>query len=221
METQAGDRMSTMNTDEIKIIPLEESHLVEATRICAEAFLNEPGAVATIGKTPEKRLPLLREHFGAQAKLSLAGGVSRCALMNGKIVGAMIISPPGNAGVSGLDMLKLVLRVVFKTSPAILWRAIKSSAEDEKHRPKEPNNFLEIIAVDPKRQGQGIGKAMLSHLTGMSDSEGILTYLSTTDPRTLPLYRRHGFKVISETNELGIPNYHLVRKRKPMKGGSA
>ena len=201
-----------MNTSKIKIVPLEESHLAEATRIFAEAFVDEPGSVATIGKTPEKRLPLLKRHFGAQARLSLAGGASKCTLINGKIAGAMIISPPGNAAVSGLEMLRLVLGVVFTTSPAILWRAMKSSAEDEKHRPKEPNNFLEIIAVDPKRQGQGIGGAMLSHLTGMSDKDGILTYLSTTDPKTVPLYRKHGFKVISETNELGIPNYHLVRK---------
>jgi len=204
-----------MGTSEIEIVPLERSHLESATHIIAEAFVDEPGAVRIIGKSPEKRLPLLRKHFGMQAELSLAQGASRCALLNGELVGVMIISAPGEEAVSGFDMIRLLLRAMFKTSPGILWRGLKSSLEDEKNRPEESNCCLETIAVDPKHQGRGIGGALLAHLIEMSDAEGILTYLSTTDPKALPFYQRNGFEIVSETNGLGIPNHHMVRKPIP------
>ena len=56
------------------------------------------------------------------------------------------------------------------------------------------------------------GGAMMVHLTELADRQGVLTYLSTTDPKTVPFYKKYGFQVISETNSLGISNYHLVRK---------
>ena len=31
---------------------------------------------------------------------------------------------------------------------------------------------------------------------------------------TVPLYKKHGFQIISETNELKIPDYHMTRKPK-------
>jgi len=201
-----------LDTGEIEIVPLEKDHIEKATFLIAEAFVNEPGTVATIRKSLEKRLPLLRKHFGAQTKFSLPRGVSRGAFLNGELVGVMIISAPGKETITNLEMAKLLLSALFQTNPGILWRGMKSSMEDDAHRPKEPNSRRETIAVDPKRQGRGIGSTMLSYLTDLADREGVLTYLSTTDPKTVPFYKTHGFRIISETNELGIPNYHLVRK---------
>ena len=86
------------------------------------------------------------------------------------------------------------------------------SLEDERGHPKEPNYCLDTIAVDPNHQGRGIGGALLSYLTNMSDAEGVLTCLSTTDPKTLPFYQKNGFEIVSETNGLGLPNYHMHRK---------
>lgn len=94
-----------------------------------------------------------------------------------------------------------------------MWRGMKSAMEDEANRPKEPNYCLETIAVHPKFQGRGIGGAMMAHLTDIADREGVLTYLSTTDPKTVPFYERLGFRVISQTDSLGIPNYHMVRRK--------
>lgn len=208
--------MQAMDTDTIEIVPLEKPHVRKAVVVIADAFVNEPGAVATIRKTPEKRLPLLRKHFGAQVAFSLSQGASRCAVLDGELVGAMIITAPGAEPPSAVDMLKLLPGMLLRSNPGILWRGIRSSMEDERNRPKEPNYFLDLLAVAPKFKGQGIGNAMLKHLTDMSDREGILTYLCTTEPKTLPLYEKHGFEIITETRELKIPNYHMVRKPKTL-----
>jgi GNAT superfamily N-acetyltransferase len=204
-----------MDSDTIEIIPLEKSHIRMATAVIADAFVNEPGAVAIIRKTPEKRIPLLRKHFGTQVALSLSQDASRCAVLDGELVGVMIVTPPGAEPPGSLDMLKLLPRMLLQSNPAIVWRGIKTVMEDENNRPKEPNYCLETLAVAPKLQGHGVGSTMLKHLTGMSDREEILTYLSTTDPKTLPFYEKHGFEIVSETREIKIPNYHLVRKQKP------
>ena len=202
-----------MDTNTIEIVPLEKLHVRKATAVIADAFVNEPGAVATIRKTPEKRLPLLRKYFGAQVALSLSQGASRCALLDGELVGAMIVTAPGAKPLSTLDMLKLLPRMLSQSNPGILWRGIKSSMEDERNRPKAPNYCLDLLAVAPNFQGQGIGSTMLTHLTDTADREELLTYLSTTDPKTLPFYEKHGFEIISETREIKIPNYHMVRKQ--------
>ena len=203
-----------MHAGAIEIVPLDRTHMSRARTLMAEAFLEEPGAVATIRKGPEKRLPILKAHFGAEAGAALPQGLSRCALLDEKVAGIMIVTAPGGKTVSTLDMARLALQALFSGNLGMLWRGIKSSFEDNRHRPKEPNYYLEVIAVDPKFQGRGVGGAMLSHLIDTADAEGLPIYVSTTDPKTMPLYRKYGFHTISETNELKIPNYHMVRKPK-------
>ena len=201
-----------MHASAIVIVPLEASHMSKAKTLMAEAFLEEPGAVATIRKSPQKRLPILKAHFGAEAEAALPQGLCRCALLDEEVAGVMIVTAPGGKTVSTLDMVSLALQALFSGNLGMLWRGIKSSFEDNRHRPKGPNYYLEVIAVDPKFQRIGIGTAMLSHLIDTADAEGLPTYLSTTAPKTVPLYRKYGFQTISETNELKIPNYHMVRK---------
>lgn len=203
-----------MHAGAIEIVPLDRMYMSRAKALMAEAFLEEPGAMATIRKKPEKRLPILKAHFGAEAEAALPQGLSRCALLDEEIAGVMIVTAPGSKTVSTLDMVSLALQALFSGNLGMLWRGMKSTIEDDRHRPKEPNYYLEVIAVDPKFQGIGIGAAMLSHLIDTADAEGLPTYLSTTAPKTVPLYRKYGFQIISETNELKIPNYHMVRKPK-------
>ena len=204
-----------MNTTNIEIVPLEEHHIPEAASVIAEAFLDEPGTVAVVRSTPEKRLRILKKHFRMQASMGLSQGASRCAIHNGEIVAAMLITPPGKASTPPVvDMITIMVRSVFEVGPAMVCRGLRSSLDDEKHRPQEPNYFLEMLAINPHLQGQGIGSLLLSHLIEMADGEGVMVYLSTTQPRTVRLYERHGFKTIVQGKTLGVPNFHMVREAK-------
>jgi GNAT superfamily N-acetyltransferase len=212
---QSKDIATMVVKDTIEIVPLDRPRMSKVKTIMAEAFLEEPGAVVTIRRDPEKRLPILKVHFGAEAEAALPKGLSGCALFDGEVAGVMIITGPGRGQiVSTFDMAKLALQALFSANLGMLWRSVKSSLEDAKHRPKGPNYYLEVLAVAPKFQGKGIGGAMLSKLTDFADGDGLATYLSTTEPKTVPLYKRHGFQIISETSELNIPNYHMTRKPK-------
>jgi ribosomal protein S18 acetylase RimI-like enzyme len=66
----------------------------------------------------------------------------------------------------------------------------------EKCHPSEPHWHLTLIGVDPLLQGQGFGSTLLKQGLDRCDREHSPAYLESTNPRNVPLYERHGFKVI-------------------------
>jgi ribosomal protein S18 acetylase RimI-like enzyme len=65
-----------------------------------------------------------------------------------------------------------------------------------RHHPKEPHWYLPLIGVDPPRQGQGHGAALLKYGLAACDRDGTAAYLESTNPRNVPLYQRHGFDIL-------------------------
>jgi len=197
---------------EVEIRPIGESDLDAAAGLIAAAFLDEPGTLGVIKRSPRKRRRILERFFTTQLMLNLRQGVSTCSFLNGELVGVMVLSGPDNNSIPTGEVIRFLLRMMLHVSPAILWRGFTSSLLDEKHRPDRPHYYLETLAVDPQLQRRGIGAALLSYLTDKADREGILVYLSTTDPRNVPLYERHGFRTVSETEQSGVPSYHMERR---------
>ncbi len=62
----------------------------------------------------------------------------------------------------------------------------------------QPHWHLPLIGVEPARQGQGHGSAMLRHALRWCDGARLPAYLESTTPGNIPLYERHGFEVIGE-----------------------
>jgi ribosomal protein S18 acetylase RimI-like enzyme len=61
------------------------------------------------------------------------------------------------------------------------------------HHPSEPHWYLPLIGVDPLRQHQGHGSALLQHALRECDREHAPAYLESSNPANIPLYERHGF----------------------------
>src|SRR5262249_6896086 len=64
--------------------------------------------------------------------------------------------------------------------------------------PSVPHWYLPFIGVDPARQGLGLGSLLLQPALSRADQDGVECRLSTQQPRTLPLYQRHGFEIAAE-----------------------
>jgi GNAT superfamily N-acetyltransferase len=73
------------------------------------------------------------------------------------------------------------------------------------YHPHEPHWYLPLIGVDPTKQGQGYGSALLKHSLQYCDAEGLLAYLESTNPRNNPLYERFGFETIGLIQVDGSP----------------
>lgn len=74
---------------------------------------------------------------------------------------------------------------------------------EDKH-PDEPEHwYLEVLAVDLDRQGQGIGSACMQPVLARADADGTPCYLESSNLRNVPLYERHGFQV---TDVVDLPD---------------
>jgi GNAT superfamily N-acetyltransferase len=71
--------------------------------------------------------------------------------------------------------------------------------------PRETHWHLPLIGVDPGRQGQGIGGALLRQVLTTCDAEQIPAYLEATSPRNVPLYERHGFEALGSIQVADSP----------------
>ena len=68
----------------------------------------------------------------------------------------------------------------------------------ESRLPDEPHWHLFFLGVDPERQGQGVGSALMRPMLERLDREGTPVYLEASTERSRALYIRHGFVCLDE-----------------------
>ena len=66
-----------------------------------------------------------------------------------------------------------------------------------------PHWYMWGLAVDPVRQGQGIGAALLREGLRKVDGQGMPCYLETHAEQNLPFYEKEGFAVVRSEQVLG------------------
>jgi len=74
--------------------------------------------------------------------------------------------------------------------------------------------YLQFLGVEPARQGQGMGSALIRAMLQRADAERIPCYLDTFQPRNVPLYQKHGFKITIEEVEpnSGVRGWGFIRE---------
>jgi ribosomal protein S18 acetylase RimI-like enzyme len=77
-----------------------------------------------------------------------------------------------------------------------------------------PHWYLSAIGVEPERQGQGVGGALMQPILARADSEGTACYLETHREPNVRLYERHGFEVVCRADVPGhrVPVIAMLRK---------
>jgi ribosomal protein S18 acetylase RimI-like enzyme len=66
-----------------------------------------------------------------------------------------------------------------------------------------PHWYLGYLGARRDRQGEGLGSQLLREVLAPPDSDGLPAYLESSNERNLPLYERHGFRVVGELRALG------------------
>jgi GNAT superfamily N-acetyltransferase len=81
-----------------------------------------------------------------------------------------------------------------------------------------PHWYLDMIGVDPPRQGQGFSSLLLRPVLERLDRERIPCYLETNVEKNVGIYRRFGFDVIVEDKMpvTGLVTWAMVRGREPV-----
>ena len=96
--------------------------------------------------------------------------------------------------------------------PARLETAFLMFERMARYHPAGPHWYLPLIGVHPAQQGRGYGSVLLEHAAVRCDRDGLPAYLESTSPRSVNLYRRHGFEVVAEIREgIAPPIFPMVR----------
>jgi ribosomal protein S18 acetylase RimI-like enzyme len=82
------------------------------------------------------------------------------------------------------------------------------------YHPSEPHWYLPLMGVDPSQQGKGFGSALLHHTLMQFDHDNKLAYLESSNPRNIPLYKRHGFELLG-TIQIGTSPSIAPMLRRP------
>jgi GNAT superfamily N-acetyltransferase len=77
--------------------------------------------------------------------------------------------------------------------------------------PAEPHVHLGPIGVDPRRQRQGIGSALMARYIEHLDQEKTAGYLETDLPENVEFYKKFGFIVKHEEEIIGTPTWTMWR----------
>lgn len=101
---------------------------------------------------------------------------------------------------------------------AAIAEVLKGAVAEEKHEdlfsvleqmdqahPAFEHWYLPWLGVIPDAQGQGLGRQLLEHGLATVDRTHLPAFLETPNPRTVPLYERHGFVVSAESQSGGCP----------------
>lgn len=77
-----------------------------------------------------------------------------------------------------------------------------------------PHWYLSAIGVEPERQGQGVGSALMRPILDRADAQGVACYLETHREGNVRLYQRHGFEVVCRADVPGhaVPIWAMLRK---------
>jgi GNAT superfamily N-acetyltransferase len=169
--------------------------------VLARAFYDDPPLVWML-PNPATRLGRINRVFTAIIGIEALrhGGVD-IACDGEEILGGAIWLPP--------DRWKPRLRVQIRAAPRQMWalsprpgRMWRFGRTLEDAHPKEPHWYLEMIGVDPDRQGQGIASRLLRSRLKRCDQEEQPAYLETARPGLVSLYEHFGFR---RTRDLPLP----------------
>jgi len=107
--------------------------------------------------------------------------------------GAAIWARPGHWRAPPSQTLRSMrpMAAVFGRRTALaLWTLMRV----ERHHPRKPRHwYLHYLGVEPRRQGRGLGGALLAPMLELCDREGTPAYLESSTERNRLLYERNGF----------------------------
>jgi GNAT superfamily N-acetyltransferase len=82
-----------------------------------------------------------------------------------------------------------------------------------RYHPSESHWHLPLIGVDPFQHGKGFGSALLQHVLSQCDRDSKLAYLESTNPKNIPFYELHGFKLLGTIQSGMSPSVFPMLRR--------
>jgi GNAT superfamily N-acetyltransferase len=175
------------------IRPLDRDHHGEAARIITDALLHDPGWLAVgPSRTGHRRFVAERYHRAALKVTARYGGPIYGAFRENELAGVAVTFPPGRYPPPRHTEAKYVL-AFLAAGPGPIVRGLRTGAVQDQGHPHDEHVYLWFLAVDPKHQRGGVGRALLARVYEDADAP---VYLDTSNPGNVPYYASAGFEEI-------------------------
>jgi ribosomal protein S18 acetylase RimI-like enzyme len=175
------------------IRPLDTGHHREAARIVTDALLHDPGWLAVGPKhTAHRRFVAERFHRAALQVTARYGGPIYGAFRDQALAGVAVTFRPGAYPPPRRTDARYVL-AFLAAGPGPIARGLKTGEVQDSGHPDDPHVYLWFLAVDPKHQRGGVGRALLARVY---EDAGAPVYLDTSNPDNVPYYASAGFEEI-------------------------
>jgi len=199
----------------IEVRRAHEADIPVLAEVLARAFANDP-AISFFVKPADRRHE--RMFAGMEAMLRYGSAHLSDTYTTADLAGAAIWTPPGYSGLTLREWPGMLRQSLFMCG----WRGLAAIMsmhrlleERLKRHVPEQNYYLSVLGVDPARQGQGIGSALMQPILERCDLERVPASLATNLERNVGLYERHGFRVVDELPIPGTTIPTWIMRRDP------
>lgn len=195
------------------IVTLQEQGIGSAGETLARSFFEDPLTVYMFPDAGERER-LLSSHFTPFVRYGhLFGEVHTTPTLDAVAVWLppqAIEITPDRAARCGLDKVETV---VGNAAWDRFTRVLETAEHVHRSSVPGPHWYLPLIGVDPSRQGQGLGAALLQAMFARIDGDGLPCYLETFQPTNVPFYQRHGFQVAATGTDAdsGLSYWAFIR----------
>jgi len=179
-------------------VRLVESQMGAAAVVLSRAFQEDAGTAYMIPEmvARSRGLPFL---FAPLIRYALAHGEAHTT-ENADAVALWL--PPGGTNPTNEGMGQAGIgEAAQELGDVVMGRIINLTTYLEiihAHEMPGPHWRLSFLGVEPERQGQGVGGALIRPMLARIADAGVPAYLDTLEARTVPFYERQGFRVVAE-----------------------
>jgi GNAT superfamily N-acetyltransferase len=179
-----------------------ESEQARAIATLVSAFTDDPVERWLWPETPAylTHFPKFVAAFGGQAFQD------DTVWMLGKFSAVAVWLAPG----SGPDGEAIVNALSEGVSPEKHQDSFAVLEQMDQRHPAYPHWYLPWLGVNRAVQGGGLGGELLKRCLALVDESHLPAYLETPNPRTVPLYERHGFEIIDVAQAGACPPITLM-----------
>jgi len=185
-------------TNDVRQASLDDAPALAA--LMADAFDNDPVS-QWIFPDAEQRRAAHPSFFGAFVEQVIAEGLALTTTDLAGVTLWLTVDPAAHADPAEAEQLHQHMRDAIGDGPAERF-AILDATMNRQHPSTEIHAYLPFIAIAPDRQGQGIGRRLLSHRLEQLDADGTPAYLEASNLRNAALYKRLGFDHLSPTLDM-------------------
>lgn len=190
---------------------LAEDELPAAAAVLGDGMRDNPLHLRVFGDDPEARERALTRLFGSALRRVHAKGAVEGAFEDGRLIGVCGRIRPGDCRISVREKLRFLPSLMAANPLSTVLRILSWAGAWAKEDPDTSHWHLGPVGVLRCRQGQGVGRELMTSFCARMDEGRSAAYLETDKEANVRFYEKSGFAVVSRRTVVGTPCWFMAR----------